>query len=522
MVIKDNCGLSRINRIMNNDLMLFNTEHLKLSFDKITKLYPDNKVSNNNCISNEHPETIKYNIVEESRKRNLFRNTIIENSEIARNAFCGTFFDHVAFDNCNVIGNSFVSSNFNAFKLSSSKLTIYSANNLSNGKFYDCRFENIHFLSSSWINCIIVNTELNNCIIQSCTMEGTIFNKCKLNDVNMSSTNLDYMILKNTILNNVTFPFYQFAYVIGIKNYLKEIKSNISFKANEKQITISEYRDCIEDLIYYYCGFDEYFPAANLLISLEKINDARDLIILGINKALNNLNYRLVKHFYYLCAYNDLLSYDLVNSIKQEIDNHLINLKNNNSTYINEALMQTVEITTLLDNRNLNKTSLYLEIQTNIDRNDFKAQQKINDLISDCKYIIDNDAFKNQGHTLTEISYCPIGIMMSILGDVGNLITLGTALQQFITYVKTKKSKNSREIAKSICKSYSNLDNVDMETKMELAKAKIENSMLEIKMYNGKKNSQDYNDFITGITQKIIGDLDETIDKDLLVFKINN
>ena len=507
---------------MNNDLMLFNNERLKISSDKITKLYPDNKVSNNIWISNEHPKTVKYDIVEESRKRNLYRNIIIENSEIARNAFCGTFFDHVTFDNCNIIGNSFVSSNFNAFKLSSSQLKTFSANNLSNGNFYDCCFENIHFLSSSLINCIIVNAELNNCIIQSCTMEGSIFNKCKLTNVNMSSTNLDYMILKNTILNNVTFPFYQFAYVIGIKNYLNEINANISFKANEKQITISEYRNCIDDLIYYYYGLGECFPAANLLILLEKIDDAKKLIILGVNKALKKFDYRLVKHFYYLCAYNDLLSYDLVNSIKQELDEHLINLKNDNSSYINEALKQTAEITTLLGNRNLNKTSLYLEIQTNIDRNDLEAQQKINDLINDCKYIIDNESFKNEGHTLTEISYCPIGIMMTILGDVGNLITIGTALQQFITYVKIKKGKNSREIAKNICKSYSNLDKVDMETKMKLAKAKIENSMLELKSYKGKKSGQEYNDFITGITQKIIDDLDETIDKDLLVFKINN
>lgn len=506
---------------MKNELMLFNDDRLNLATDRITSLYPDDKVSNNIIISNEIDKNTKFDFIGESAKRSLYRNIILEDSEIIRNAFCGTFFDHVTFNNCNLSGNSFVSSNFNEFRLISNELKRYDANNLSNGNFHTCYFENIHFISSSWINSNVVNTKLNNCIIQSCTMEGTIFNNCEFNNVIMSSANLDYMILKNTILENVIFPFYQFAYIIGIKDYIKDNKSNISFKANEKHITISEYKSNIEDLIYYYYRLGECFPAANLLIALGNNDKANDLIILGVKKALQKYDYRLVKHFCYLCVYNDLLSYDLVNSLKQEIDNNLFFLKDNKSPYINEALKQTTEIISLLDNRCSNKTFLYFEIQTNIDRNDIQAQEKVNELINNCKYIIDNEAFRNEGHTLTEISYCPSAIILSILGDAANLITIGTALQQFITYLKIKKCKNSREIAKSICKSYSNLDNVDMETKMELAKAKIENSMLEIKAYKGKKTGQEYEDYITGMTQKIIGDLEETIDKDLLVFKLD-
>lgn len=46
--------------------------------------------------------------------------------------------------------------------------------------------------------------------------------------------------------------------------------------------------------------------------------------------------------------------------------------------------------------------------------------------------------------------------------------------------------------------------------------------MLEIETYKGKKTGQEYDDFITGMTQKIIGDIDEIIDNDLLVFKIED
>lgn len=453
---------------MNNKLSIFNSQVVEQASKRIKELYPDNKVMNNIIISNNSRKNIEINIIGESAKRSIYENISVENSEISRNAFCGTVFNDVIFKNNRINGNSFISSNFYKFVLESNKLFEYEANNFSNSYFNSCSFKNAKFVSSTWLNSNVVSSNFNDCVIQSCTMEGTIFNHCKFNNVTMSSANLDYMIFKNTTLNNVVFPFYQFAYIIGINVYLNSNSSTISFRANEQNISLEDFKSNINDLICYYYELGEYFPVSNLLIAIGNIEEAKRFIVLGVKTAFCRNDYRMVKHYCKLCKYSDLQTYDLTKSIKQEVDNYLFNLKANNPRVLNEALIQTAEISTLLEERTSNKLSLNFEIQTNIDRLDINSQEKINKLIGDCKYIINNEAFNNDGHTLTEISYCPTSLIFSIIGNAAALITIGMALQQFVVYIKTKKSKNTRKIAKEICNTYSNADVVDLDTKVEL------------------------------------------------------
>ena len=509
------------NKLINSSSFL-DSVNIESEANKIKTKYPDDKALNNIIISDNNKLIKDIKIICKSAKRSVYQNIEVENSDIINNAFCGTVFSNTAFKNNHIDGNSFISSNFYKFILESNNVTDYQANNFSNSYFNLCEFHNAKFLSSSWLNSTVVNSTFNDCIIQSCTMEGAVFNSCEFNNVIMHSANLDYMILKNTKLKKVVFPFYQFAYIIGIKEYLCSDLSEISFMANEKNISLKEYKDNIKGLICYYYDISEYFPVSNLLMVIGNMDEAKKMIILGISKALYNNDYRTVKLFCRLCKYNNLQTYDLIKSIKEKIDSHLLKLKSNNSNILNEALVQTAEISMILEERASNKLSLNFEIQTNIDRKDFKAQEKINNLIGDCKFIIDNSAFDNDGHTLTEISYCPTSLIFSIIGNISSLITISTALQQFIVYIKTKESKNTRKIAKDICKKYSNISVTDLDTKVELAKEKIKYAMLEIETYKGKKTGEDYNNFITGITQKIIGDIDEIVDKDLLVFKIED
>lgn len=509
------------NKLINESSFL-DIANIEVEANKIKTKYPDDKVLNNIVISDNTQPIKDIKIICESAKRSIYQNIKIENSDIINNAFCGTIFSNATFKNNHINGNSFVSSNFYKFILESNNLTEYESNNFSNSYFNSCSFYNAKFSSSTWLSSNVVKSIFNDCVIQSCTMESAVFNSCEFNNVVMHSANLDYMILKNTKLKNVIFPFYQFAYIIGINEYLNSDLSDISFMANEKNISLEEYKDNIKGLICYYYEISEYFPASNLLMAIGNIDKAKKMIMLGVSKALYKNDYRMVKLFCRLCKYNNLQTYDLVKSIKEKIDNHLFKLKSLNSDILNEALVQTAEISMILDERASNKLSLNFEIQTDIDRKDINAQEKINNLIGDCKFIIDNSAFSNDGHTFTEISYCPTSLIFSIIGDLSSLITISMALQQFIVYIKTKRSKNTRKIAKDICKKYSNISTTDLDAKVELAKEKIKYSMLEIETYKGKKTGEDYNDFIKGVTQKIIGDLDEIVDKDLLVFKIED
>ena len=260
---------------------------------------------------------------------------------------------------------------------------------------------------------------------------------------------------------------------------------------------------------------------SNLFLGIEDLENAKKFVLIGIEKALNEKNYRLVKHFCVLGKFNNIFDYNLITKIKEKINTFLIN-PNLDRTQLNEALLQTAEINALINERTINNTSLQIEIQTNVVRGCADEHEKIEKLISDCIYIIDTPNLQADGHTVTELSYCPITLMFEIIGTVANLTTIGSALQEFFVSIKKNKRKDSREIAKAIREKYSNVTLVDMDTRIKLARTEIEKSMLELKNYKGTKSSKKYDDFISNITQKIIGDVENILDKDMLVLKIDN
>ncbi len=507
-----------------NKLIEYNNEAVvKKSIQKLENQYFDNKVFNNIIsINNDKSAEIKQNVVSISAKRNHFENLTICDSKIIGSAFSGSRFSDFTFKNCEITGNGFVCSDFYKFTMISKTRNPYSSNNFSQSYFEQCQFNNIHIKQSTWLNSRVTTSNFYECVIESCTFEGATFKNCTFKNCLMYSTNLDYMVLDNTNLQKVTLPFYQFAYIIGATTYLQDKSdSTIDFRCGEKTIAINEYKECIPDLIHYYFEKKEYFPMCNLLLALKEFESAKKFALIGIEKALNEKNYRLVKYFCILGKYNNILDYNLITQIKEKIDTFLMDPKLCKKQ-LNEALLQTAEINALINERITNNTSLQIEIQTNIVRGCADEHEKIEKLISDCIYIIDTPNLQAAGHTVTELSYCPITLMFEIIGAVANLATIGSALQEFFVNMKKNKSKDSREIAKAIREKYSNVTLVDMDTRIKLAKTEIEKSMLELKNYKGSKTTKKYDDFISNITQKIIGDVENILDKDMLVLKIDN
>lgn len=503
---------------------LFKEDAIIDSIDKLNKLYPDYLVSNDMEIISDFDEKEKtINIINLSAKHNIFDGFVIKESEIINSAFSGSRFLNFTFLNDKIKGNSFVCSNFESFKLLSTELFEYSSNNFSQSSFENCYFKNSIFVSSTWLNSTIYNSIFENCEIKSCTLEGTTFRKCKIKNTNMANANLDYLILDNSVLDSVTFSFYQFAYIIGAADYLNNHSSSnlIQFKAGEKIVSLDEFKNCITDLICYYYSKGEYFPACNLLLSIGDINNSKKLIVLGVHNSLLKNDFRIIKHFCRLGKFYSLFDYDLTNLIKNEINSYLGQTEFT-AEELNQALIKTSEINMILNDKATGKTSLQFEIQTNIDRLDDNHQTQIEELVSNCRYILQNPIFKIEGHTISEVSYCPVTLILTVIGQVANLITIAGALQQFFSYVRTKNTKSPRTVAKNICKQYENIEQVDVKTRISLAKSEIEKSMLELRTYRGVKSGKRYEDFINSITQKIVGDVEHILDKDMLVFKIDS
>lgn len=88
---------------------------------------------------------------------------------------------------------------------------------------------------------------------------------------------MEFIELLNTSLDNVTFPFYQFAYIIGASDFLKESSGKISFATGDKEVSCEEYIRQIDNLIYYYDDKQECFPVCNLLIAKGKMQEAQSV-----------------------------------------------------------------------------------------------------------------------------------------------------------------------------------------------------------------------------------------------------
>lgn len=501
---------------------LFDKTKTDTSLKILEECYPDYLVNNNIEISNPLGNIENKTIIKQSAKRSTFDRVIISKSSIINSAFSGSTFNNTDFIDNQITGNSFVCSVFKNFTLQSNGISEYKSNNFSQCYFECSSFNNIRFSNSTWLNSEIYQSEITDCQIISCTLEGTIFKKSVLQNIMMGNANLDYMIIDDTKLIDVTFPFYQFAYIIGISKYLNETSSSnkIFLKAGEKIVDICEYKNNIDNLLYYYYDRSELFPICNLLYSKGDTERAAEFLSLGISHALEQNDFRLIKHFCQLGNFYSLLDYNTTLSIKSKIDTYLKNTTFSENE-LNQVLIKSSEINSLLNEKSTGKTFLQIELQTNVDRNDSNSQEKIENLISDCRFILQNPVFALDGHTISEINYCPITLALTVLGAVANLATIAGVLQQYFAAIKTNRTKSSRSIAQQICDRYKNIHQVDIDTRIKLAKAEIEKSMLEVKNYRGLNSGDRYNSFIENITQKIIGDVHSILDKDMLVFSIS-
>ncbi len=500
-----------------------NNMEIKNSLRVLAELYPDCSVKNDMQFFSSFEGNKQVKLIGQSLKRNSFEGFTIINSIIENSAFSGSSFFNFTFLNNMINGNSFVSSNFENFNIKSDVRVKYCSNNFSESFFYNCCFSNLSFQSSTWLNSIVNYSKFEECEIASCTLEGVVFRNCQFKNVNMANTNLDYMIIDNSKLDNVFFPFYQFAYIIGSANYLQKNNDNnkILFVSGKKTLTVREYKNHINDLINYYINRGEFFPASNLYIALGDVKSSRKNILQGIHKSLQKNDFRLIKHFCKLGMFHSLIDYRLTHEIKNELDRFL-NQNKFSIEELNHALIKVSEINSILNEKSTGKTFLQLELNTNIDRNDEKNQDKIEALISDCRYILQNPIFNIEGHTISEVNYCPISILLTVLGSAAELATIASALQCFFSQIRTHKHKSTRTLAKEICKKYENIVKINIDDRINFVKSEVKNSMLEIKKYKGIKSGKKYDDFIDSVTQKIIGDVDNILDRDMLVFKVEN
>lgn len=497
--------------------MNINQQDLTKALKKLNEKYPDEKANNKKSIGGSAIQSIKNQKYEKlSMKRSRFQNLNYKLCTFKNDAFSASSFRNVVFENTKLIGSSFACCNFfdNQFSAIKKEESIYIGNNFSQSNFTACNFRNVIFKSSGFLQSLFYNCKFNNVDFQSNTLEGSCFNSCLFEKVNAEHTNVEFIELLNTELKNVTFPFYQFAYIIGASDFLKDTIKEISFEVADKEVSYEEYICQIDNLILYYWDMQEYFPVCNLLIAQGKIEDAQSVFLSGLNLALEALDFRMIRHFCRLAKRHDLLDEVTVYRARKEIENCLFNDKIPPER-INDFIVNAGEIRKILLSGKSDSVTYNFNIRTNIHKTDKAGVKYINSLSNELNDALSQYDFGQLGFQVAVSNHSPFEIVVDVICATGALATIAQLIWSIVE--KNQHNTNSGKII--IPNEYVQADQMLYAKYIDNRIERCKEQLLNIK---SKYSERKINQYIEEITQQLKTDLTELYIKDIMIFKKNN
>ena len=201
--------------------MNIDSKEITRSIESLNKKYPDSRVNSFKSIGGNKENVIvvtNESYYRKGLKQSKFYFIEFNSCVFDSTALTGSQFHHACFKQTKIWGSSFACCDFFDTSFFGDKYPDFHANNFSFSTFEGCNFVDVRFQNSGMLSSLFHNCVFNNVVFQSSTLEGTRFAKCELIDCDLSSVNVEFISIANSILKNVRFPFYQFPYVIGAAN----------------------------------------------------------------------------------------------------------------------------------------------------------------------------------------------------------------------------------------------------------------------------------------------------------------
>lgn len=302
-----------------------------------------------------------------------FVQTIFKNSGSA-----GSIFSSCQFDKCQFVNANFQECTFSGGNISNNTNEIPITNSNFNHSLFtnnfeinDVYFQHCVFQGTAFIDCAIKNSKF-----FSSTLEDTLFSNVCLEKVRFSDLNIDYSEFENVKMHQVILPFSQICFSFGLLPYLLKTDDTVyvtSSNSKDGYISKEDYLKLIPDFIQFYKGVNDFFPLANIFLSLGNRECAKESIMNGILTAITNFDFIRIKYLckliysYPVFSYHERkLIYDYINShicfydtdsrlqynyslYKSEINNYLLN--KNKADILTSEINIITEIT--YDNGNL-------------------------------------------------------------------------------------------------------------------------------------------------------------------------
>lgn len=205
--------------------------------------------------------------------------------------------------------------------------------------FINCNAEAVNFSRSKFINTKIKNatlkmSTLHQCYFENCyisggsyhtaNLYGTSIIKSSVRNIDLSQLDLEFiMILEITLEGTVVLHPYQISYIINgliyaINNTDKyTIRTDVGLKSGKYFI------QQLNLLIDFYNARNEFFPIANILLSMEQIEEAINIITEGIGYSIDIKDFRMLRNYCWLLKETSSVSINKKHEIYRTISSFI-------------------------------------------------------------------------------------------------------------------------------------------------------------------------------------------------------
>ena len=480
------------------------------ALDFLAENYPDPNANSNKVVSGsrDHPHIVSGESYRQfGMKQSKFSHVIYRSCRFENVALTGSQFRTVTFQSSDLVGSSFAYCDFYDSEFDGSGCEPYSADNFSLSNFEQCRFMNLHLLSSGMLGSLFHRCAFRDVTFKSSTLEGTGFVACDMVGCDFGNVNVEFTRFFRTKTEHTYFPFYQFPYVIGAAEYLRQRENGIALRIGERIVPMAEYCEQLERLTLYFLDKHEWFPACNLCIALNDLDQAKQHLMAGISVALDHRDFRMVRYFCQLALQHEILDEVTRRRILCDMDSFLLS-KDIPDTQLNYYMTHIGSIRTLLYGGGSDTVALHFNISTNVSRSQVGGVAYVNELLSELNQGL-AEANGQTGFQVMVSNYSPYDIFISVLSTIGNAASIASLVWQIISAVQDKK-KDQR------------LVRVDEEVYRDYVGAKIDCLRADLLRLQKEYSQRRFSRYIVDVTQQLKTDLEELYTKDIMIFKVEN
>lgn len=255
------------------------------------------------------------------------------NCSFERSAGPGSIWRHSTFEGANFSSTNFQYADFSDCIFvpyddddkKSVAATVFEGSNFSNTSFERALFERVSMVGSSFTQADFSRTTFEKCEVASCSFEGAVFDGARLKNLKLNNANIEYVDFSGCLLENVSLSIMQFPFVLGLLPQ-QVMSGQISISTDDLVnypngvLPWDDLLSLINELVSYYEDRAIYFPIANLYFVSGDLEKGRKNLELGLRMALEEGDYRDIKHLCFLAKKSQCYKRDELIELYQLIE----------------------------------------------------------------------------------------------------------------------------------------------------------------------------------------------------------